>query len=1132
MSDKDLVSRYKELKQFLDISDDSTSRSKTNLSRAARAREKLLKLSSAQFKELSTDVYDELKRRIDESRGEPDYLLPKSSFHPKRNQARQKLSSLPQPRFKDLVSDISYEIERRNLHVELPSFNSNSTTSPSNNNISNHTNSHSNGNASNPYGSSKKESLTKSIDLDVGRKSTLESDPTINSSLHNHNHNNNNNYNLNHNNNNNNNNNSHNGIGIQSKTVVPTKANLTWSSDEEDVDSFDEKDDVKQINIVKDISTSTSKSSTENKEEINQLHSKIESLQSKNAELEEKYQMIQHDYNYLTSQNKSLSNEIESLSAEKLNLLNNQEKTRSVNFDDELSKLKSANAALRLENQSLKNTTSPVNKHIDIINNNNSSSTIKPTSKKDVESFIQKLNNLELSKSNNQTDVKKEILKLQNKYEDARSNSLSKELLNKSLDKESLKHLTSSHGLISMKLVSDLQSMIESFLIYLNTENDSDILFEKISKLSVIANEIASQGESQVLNSNEYSVCLREAVSYALTTTRYFAVYDGIIPKAVVERSIGEVNFSLCDLISSVKMKENSSNSRQIELDSINDPINNNNNNNSNNHSVSEDFGVRPLRMADKLREAQTSFSNDNSSKQQQPSQQQDEVVTSPNSRLARAKVANAFTVLREKKEQANEPNSPINNKINQSPIKVSPKSKNISALTSKFETKQIHDEEPLQRGSPKGSKAPGITYLATKLNGFETSPKDSFNNHNNNNNNNKTTPPRKLNILDKVRQFEDPDSNKSNSSSSPFTKKAVNNIDSDISSTSIPMDEPKLQGQSNYGNEAEHNNNGDQLGEAAIITSTGAAATAATAAVAVAGGVEASKGKGLFQNLRDRLAVNNGNVNGNDNTHNNVQDDDLDLNEVPNDHQEEEDDDEEVDGFTTIKKPVKSVSYSEDTKSGANNGTVTKPRQVVEENEDEEEEEEEDDDDETEEEIEARQRQEYRKSMAAATFNVNLFDIDDPDNTLTQVLLYLEHQTVEVISTIQSLLATIKKPNATRGDLRDKSKAITIVISQMTEATNTSMNQTRNAQLKEHGSWVVKSLEDCHHRMIILCRPKEGIENDDSQFADKNFKQRLAGISFDIAKCTKELVKTVEEASLKEDIEQLDARIKHGNGI
>ena len=94
-----------------------------------------------------------------------------------------------------------------------------------------------------------------------------------------------------------------------------------------------------------------------------------------------------------------------------------------------------------------------------------------------------------------------------------------------------------------------------------------------------------------------------------------------------------------------------------------------------------------------------------------------------------------------------------------------------------------------------------------------------------------------------------------------------------------------------------------------------------------------------------------------------------------------------------------------------------------------------------------------------------------------------------------------------------------------MTEATNTSMNQTRNAQLKEHGSWVVKSLDDCNHRMNILCKPNG--DKNDTDFADKNFKQRLAGISFDIAKCTKELVKTVEEASLKEDIANIDARLR-----
>lgn len=85
-----------------------------------RARDKLLRLSPVQFQELSTDVYDELLRR--QSAGGPQangpgqvptYLLPKESFHPKRNQARQKLATLPPPRFRDLATDVFYELERR-----------------------------------------------------------------------------------------------------------------------------------------------------------------------------------------------------------------------------------------------------------------------------------------------------------------------------------------------------------------------------------------------------------------------------------------------------------------------------------------------------------------------------------------------------------------------------------------------------------------------------------------------------------------------------------------------------------------------------------------------------------------------------------------------------------------------------------------------------------------------------------------------------------------------------------------------------------------------------------------------------------------------------------------------------------
>jgi hypothetical protein len=88
-----------------------------------KARDKLLRLSAVQFQELSTDVFDELLRRQASSRqppvaggaspNVPPYLTPKDAFHPKRNQARQKLSTLPPTRFRDLATDVFYELERR-----------------------------------------------------------------------------------------------------------------------------------------------------------------------------------------------------------------------------------------------------------------------------------------------------------------------------------------------------------------------------------------------------------------------------------------------------------------------------------------------------------------------------------------------------------------------------------------------------------------------------------------------------------------------------------------------------------------------------------------------------------------------------------------------------------------------------------------------------------------------------------------------------------------------------------------------------------------------------------------------------------------------------------------------------------
>lgn len=108
-----LQKHYTTLKAYLQASlQDEKGNIKPN-----RARDKLLRLSVTQFMELSTDVYDELLRREDDRlqrvENVPRFLLPKQNFHPKRNQARQKLSTLPIERFRQLATDVFYELERR-----------------------------------------------------------------------------------------------------------------------------------------------------------------------------------------------------------------------------------------------------------------------------------------------------------------------------------------------------------------------------------------------------------------------------------------------------------------------------------------------------------------------------------------------------------------------------------------------------------------------------------------------------------------------------------------------------------------------------------------------------------------------------------------------------------------------------------------------------------------------------------------------------------------------------------------------------------------------------------------------------------------------------------------------------------
>lgn len=193
----------------------------------------------------------------------------------------------------------------------------------------------------------------------------------------------------------------------------------------------------------------------------------------------------------------------------------------------------------------------------------------------------------------------------------------------------------------------------------------------------------------------------------------------------------------------------------------------------------------------------------------------------------------------------------------------------------------------------------------------------------------------------------------------------------------------------------------------------------------------------------------------------------------------------------------------------------------------DSEEEDDSEDDDEEEEESE----EEVDEQVIAADLGIQLpkavkFDGEDPDNTVEDLQYYLEEQCVGVIEAIQNLLTAIKG-NSNMIAISAHSRAICKVVLCMVDATSQSMDQTRNHLLKESGTWICQDLRACTDRMKMIFKDDKFVKPG-AEYPPKQFKQRLAGLSFDLTKCTKELVKTVEEVSLQTEIGEIDRQIAH----
>ncbi|CAB4253007.1 similar to Kazachstania africana hypothetical protein KAFR_0I01360 [Kazachstania africana CBS 2517] [Maudiozyma barnettii] len=113
---------YSKLRNFIEITGHAQLTNSKRTKRAEKARSKLSSLSTRQFYELNLDVNDELDRRVAEEDSQSITLKEgEKEAVDKRNNARKKLAALNEVRFDELVNDLISEIELRGMDKILKS---------------------------------------------------------------------------------------------------------------------------------------------------------------------------------------------------------------------------------------------------------------------------------------------------------------------------------------------------------------------------------------------------------------------------------------------------------------------------------------------------------------------------------------------------------------------------------------------------------------------------------------------------------------------------------------------------------------------------------------------------------------------------------------------------------------------------------------------------------------------------------------------------------------------------------------------------------------------------------------------------------------------------------------------------
>lgn len=125
----------------------------------------------------------------------------------------------------------------------------------------------------------------------------------------------------------------------------------------------------------------------------------------------------------------------------------------------------------------------------------------------------------------------------------------------------------------------------------------------------------------------------------------------------------------------------------------------------------------------------------------------------------------------------------------------------------------------------------------------------------------------------------------------------------------------------------------------------------------------------------------------------------------------------------------------------------------------------------------------------------------------ISQLQIFLETQAEGIVESIQSLLSRIRADGDMQA-LRNHVANITNVVAKVVDNTQMAMAQDGNEKLRERGDWIVANLSGCKDKMTAMSEEGEPVDGP----ADKEFRGRLAALAFDLARETKDLVRTVEE--------------------